>query len=117
MTSAVKLTKKLIVTIKKERNPKKSYFVFITKYGHCIRNSGFYLFTQCDDIFTEDKCDNLFIIAYSRHMKLSNYIFTSKYEIPTNVSSTPDEIDLKMYNKSVFNEPYSKNCICSVIER
>jgi hypothetical protein len=79
-----------------------------------LETAGFYLFPQCDDIVTEDKCDNLFIIAYSRHMKLSNYIFTSKYEIPTNVSSTPDETDLKIYNKSVFNEPYSKNCIWKI---
>lgn len=86
-----------------------------------LETAGFYLHTQRDDIVTEEKCDNLFkenpIIAYSRHMTLSNYIFTSKYEIPTNVSSTPEETDMKMYDKSVYNEPYSKNCICSVIER
>lgn len=82
-----------------------------------LETAGFYLFTQFDDIVTEEKCDNLFIIAYSRHMKLSNYIFTSKYEIPTNVSSTPEETDLKIYNKYVYNEPYNNNCICSVIER
>lgn len=117
MTSAVKLTKKCIVTIKMERKPKKCTSFLLLNMAIVLETAGFYLFTQCDDIVTEEKCDNLFIIAYSRHMKLSNYIFTSKYEIPTNVSSTPEETDLKMYNKSVYNEPYNKNCICSVIER
>jgi len=86
-----------------------------------LETAGFYLLTKCDEIVTEEKYENLFkedpIIAYSRHMQLSNYIFISKYEIPTNVSRTPDETDLKMYSKFVYNEPYSKNCICSVIEK
>lgn len=80
MTLAVKLTKNLIVTIKKERNLKIIDYLFITKYGHCIRNSRLLLLTNCDEIVTEEKCDTLFkenpIIAYSRRMNLSNYIFT-----------------------------------------
>jgi hypothetical protein len=59
-----------------------------------LETAGFYLFIQCDDMVTEEKCDNLFIIAYSRqkigvpeenHRPVASHWQTLSYNV---VSST-----------------------------